>query len=58
MSWVNGWLGGGVEVSGVDEVVLPSPVESPLSTSDPEYVDLVARAINRLPEYAKRKGPG
>lgn len=34
-----------------------SPVESPLTTSDPEFVDLIAQALNRLPEYAKRKGP-
>ncbi len=36
-------------------VIVPSPVESPYSASDPAYFDHVAHALARLCQYAKAK---
>lgn len=43
-----------IEVA-ASEPTLPEPVESPLETSDPAYVDHVTAALERLPQYAKAK---
>lgn len=56
MGWVMGWLGGGGTVVAEDETpVTPTPVASPLVSSDPEYHDHAEHAINRLCQFAKRR---
>lgn len=54
-----GYFGGYFGLCGGDTTPAsgPSPVESPLEPSDPEYIDLAAQAINRLCEFARRKAP-
>lgn len=55
MSWVGGWLGGTVVTTYLTPPHVTEPVESPLEPTDPEYVDHVQEAINRLCQYAKAK---
>lgn len=55
MSWVGSWLGG----TSTTTYLIPSnssqPVESPIDETEPEYMDHVQLAVERLCQYAKAK---
>lgn len=52
-----GYISPAIIVTVTTSPIVPAPVVSPLVLTDPEYVDLVAQAVSRLCEYAKRKSP-
>jgi hypothetical protein len=55
MSWVGGWLGTTVvEVEPEEPTPGPDPVEVSVTHGDPNYVDHVASALDRLVQQFRR----
>lgn len=55
MSWVGSWLGGTTIETTVSVAEPTTPVVSPYTPDEPEYVDHTTAAINRLSEQFKAK---
>lgn len=52
-TFFGGFFGGDESTSGAVEDPPPDPVPAPFAPGDPEYVDLEADAIDRLPQFLR-----
>jgi hypothetical protein len=49
MSWIGGWLGLSAIVEVVEEASGPAAIPAAVPATSAEYVDVVARALDRIP---------